>query len=654
MVKAIKKRTKAQTPAKPQERIRGSKANPEGSASGSRGGIEIGERAQKALENMRDSHNERYTNAQRQVNMGQLKAVYRRGAGAFSVSHRPGMTRNGWALARVRAFLKLVGKGERKKAYTGDLDLLPDGHPSKPAAEKKTELNLKRYDHIDFTPPKGAQEAGRRALEVRESKPISQRGMTSVGISRARDLANGRKMSPDTVRRMLAYFTRHQSDKQGSTWNSQGKGWQAWQGWGGDAGFAWARKVVNQMNAADKKAQALRAYSEALSAQHTYDIPDGLTIGRPFKTLSLGQVSSRMSGKDIGKEITREMLSEMVRVFNARRAEDPVVIDWQHATSPYQDGPPAPPESGNALGLIADLELRDDGLYAIPAYNERGLNVVSEAGGVLWSSPEFLAGDVFDRAGGSHIGTAQLLAVTLTPRPAQSHSKIDRVTLNERFADMDDLANMDLDDLREMLIAKDEMVKRLEAQIKDMKKDAESKISSDSAALEEHDKDKEEKMGEDEDKEKKMAEDKKDHYKMSETVSPELLSEFNALREKNEQMAKRLETIEQEKREIEKREAVSALLRDGRIEPSQESVAGKAWELREVQPEFWQMFSERPAGAAVPLQEVGHGASGREINRQSLDAEIKKLAAEKSISYSEALNQFRTSNPDFYTKAFGG
>ena len=297
MVKAIKKRTKAQTPAKPQERIRGSKANPEGSASGSRGGIEIGERAQKALENMRDSHNERYTNAQRQVNMGQLKAVYRRGAGAFSVSHRPGMTRNGWALARVRAFLKLVGKGERKKAYTGDLDLLPDGHPSKPAAEKKTELNLKRYDHIDFTPPKGAQEAGRRALEVRESKPISQRGMTSVGISRARDLANGRKMSPETVRRMLAYFTRHQSDKQGSTWDSQGKGWQAWQGWGGDAGFAWARKVVNQMNAADKKAQALRAYSEALSAQHTYDIPDGLTIGRPFKTLSLGQVSSRMSGQ---------------------------------------------------------------------------------------------------------------------------------------------------------------------------------------------------------------------------------------------------------------------------------------------------------------------------------------------------------------------
>ena len=36
-------------------------------------------------------------------------------------------------------------------------------------AEKKAELLTipKKYDHIDFTPPKGAQDAGRRALEVR-------------------------------------------------------------------------------------------------------------------------------------------------------------------------------------------------------------------------------------------------------------------------------------------------------------------------------------------------------------------------------------------------------------------------------------------------------------------------------------------------------
>ena len=131
--------------------------------------------------------------------------------------------------------------------------------------------------------------------------------------------------------------------------------------------------------------------------------------------------------------------SEMIRVFNDRKLADPVIIDWQHATSPFQGGSPAPPESGNALGLIVELELREDGLYATPAYNERGLDVVKSAGGVLWSSPEFLNGEVFSRDGGSKIGDAQLLAITLTPRPAQSNDKIGRVLLTERINSMENI-----------------------------------------------------------------------------------------------------------------------------------------------------------------------------------------------------------------------
>jgi lambda family phage portal protein len=114
-------------------------------------------------------------------------------------------------------------------------------------------IELGKYDGIDFTPPEGAREAAKRALDVRETKPASQRGMTPVGIARARDLINGAKFSPDTVRRMKAFFDRHEVDKKGATWDEQGKGWQAWNGWGGDAGYAWARKVVRQMEARDKK-----------------------------------------------------------------------------------------------------------------------------------------------------------------------------------------------------------------------------------------------------------------------------------------------------------------------------------------------------------------------------------------------------------------
>lgn len=114
-------------------------------------------------------------------------------------------------------------------------------------------IELGKYDGIDFIPPQGARDAAKRALEVRGTKPPSQRGMTPVGIARARDLQNGVKLSPDTIKRMKAFFDRHEVDKKGSTFGEQGKGWQAWNGWGGDAGFSWAKKVVGQMESRDKK-----------------------------------------------------------------------------------------------------------------------------------------------------------------------------------------------------------------------------------------------------------------------------------------------------------------------------------------------------------------------------------------------------------------
>lgn len=647
------KRTQAQTPAPKKDRIKGSATNPKGSASGARGGIKISDQAVKALENMRDKHNDRYKAKSKKVDLGMLKAVFRRGAGAFSVSHRPGMNRQQWGLARVKAFLKLVGTGERKKAYITDLDLLPKGHPQRTEKETKVEVLAipDKYNHIDFTPPKAAQETAKRALEVRASKPKSKRGMTPVGIARARDLANGKQLSPDTVKRMLAYFTRHEVDKQGSTWSDQGKGWQAWHGWGGDSGYSFARKVTKQMNTADKKSTALRAYGEAVQlinlGEPSYEVPEGLTIGKPFKTLALGQVSSRMSGDNVGKEIDQDLLQEMVRVFNERKSSDPVIIDWQHATSPFSGGTPAPPESGNALGMIVDLDLREDGLYATPAYNERGLEVVKAAGGVLWSSPEFLNGEVYSRDGGSKVGNAQLLAITLTPRPAQSHDKIQRVTLNERVESMDNIEEMSVEELRQMLVAKDAMVKELEQKMKDMKEDSEASMSK------EEEEDKEEMMEKEEDKENKLAhtpdhDEKKEErkeYKMSENLNDSvLLSEVQALREK---VAK----IEAEKQEIEKTNAVNTLLNEGKISPSEVDVVGKAWMIKDLQPEFWTMFSERSSNSAVPLVEVGHGASGEEISKATLDAKIREISKEKSISYSEALTFVQRNENDYYTKA---
>lgn len=95
-----------------------------------------------------------------------------------------------------------------------------------------------------FIPPAEVQANARRALEVRAQKPPSERGMIDEGLSRARDLSNGRALPLDTIKRMYSFFQRHEVDKQGSTWSTYGKGWQAWMGWGGDAGHRWVRRIL--------------------------------------------------------------------------------------------------------------------------------------------------------------------------------------------------------------------------------------------------------------------------------------------------------------------------------------------------------------------------------------------------------------------------
>ena len=650
----VKKRTKAQTPAPKKDRIKGSKTNPKGSASGSRGGIKISDEAVKSLENMRDKHNARFTKSSRRVDLGKLKAVFRRGAGAFSTSHRPGMNRNQWAFARVRAFLKLVATGQRKKAYTTDLDLLPSGHPQK--TEKKSEqLAPKKYDHIDFKPPKGVQDAAARALEVRASKPASQRGMTDIGIARARDLKAGKTLSPETVKRMLAYFTRHEVDKTGSTWKDQGKGWQAWHGWGGDAGFSWSRKIVKQMKSADEKSQSLTAYTEAIQLNDSSE----LITGKPFLTLGVDQqVCSRMSGEPVGKPITQDTLKELVRVFEATKESSPVIIDWQHATSPYSDNI-ATPETGNALGKITSLEIRDDGLYAYPEYTSKGAQIVQDAEGVLWSSPEFLVGEVYDRNGGELIGQAQMLAITLTPRPAQSHDQISTVRLNESEVQMDN-DQMSIDELRAALEAKDELVKQLEAQIKEMKADNENAMKSEE--LEEKEDEKSEKLEEKKDKDHNENKEMKRKEYTEDTQAVSTLSESNVLLFKEIQTLK--EQVDQlqadkakalaEKAQIQMESDVTQLLNEGKISVAERSTAEQAWLIQKDQPIFWQMFSERQPNQSVNLESVGHGASGQEISKKALNERVQALSEEKKVSYSQALALFRTSNPDYYNSVYGG
>jgi Protein of unknown function (DUF935) len=111
-----------------------------------------------------------------------------------------------------------------------------------------------KYSHIDFTPPKSVRDEAKRGLEWRKEYG---RGGTAVGVARARDLANGREVSPSTARRMASYFARHEVDKKGEGWSPKDDGFPsagriAWALWGGDPGQSWSAKLTRQMDAADK------------------------------------------------------------------------------------------------------------------------------------------------------------------------------------------------------------------------------------------------------------------------------------------------------------------------------------------------------------------------------------------------------------------
>lgn len=125
---AAKKRTISQTPAPKKDRIKGSSKNKKGSASGG-GKVKFSKKVETSLRNKVETHNKTASKGRR-ATLGMLKAVYRRGAGAYSVSHRPGMSRNQWAMGRVNAFLRLLKSGKpSKSSYTTDNDLLPASHP---------------------------------------------------------------------------------------------------------------------------------------------------------------------------------------------------------------------------------------------------------------------------------------------------------------------------------------------------------------------------------------------------------------------------------------------------------------------------------------------------------------------------------------------
>jgi hypothetical protein len=156
--------------------------------------------------------------------------------------------------ARIAAYRASLGLDQESDST--DSEDTPD-EPSSGMTHDSAGVALlaapKKYAGIDFRPPEAVREEARRGLAWRREH---KRGGTAVGIARARDLSNGKAVSPSTINRMVSYFARHTVDKQGEGWSPGESGYPsngriAWALWGGDPGEAWAGKVQKQMKARD-------------------------------------------------------------------------------------------------------------------------------------------------------------------------------------------------------------------------------------------------------------------------------------------------------------------------------------------------------------------------------------------------------------------
>lgn len=203
----------------------------------------VSKTVEKALQKKLDEHREKVKDdARKQTTLKKLKIVFNRGVGAYKTnpdSVRPSVSSpDQWAYARVNSFLYCL-RNLKFKSGKHDTDLLPPSHPVRKNMDDKKNFINKTYS--DY--PKSATANAKRAIKYKEENG-SDCG-TSVGWTRARQLANREPLSRETIARM-ASFKRHQQHK--DVPYDEGCGGIMWDAWGGTEGVEWAIRKLKQID----------------------------------------------------------------------------------------------------------------------------------------------------------------------------------------------------------------------------------------------------------------------------------------------------------------------------------------------------------------------------------------------------------------------
>ena len=118
-------------------------------------------------------------------------------------------------------------------------------------------------EEIDLTPTEAMAEEAQRFKDWRSE---GHKGGTDVAVARATQLVNRQELSPETVRRMHSFFSRHEVDKDAEGFSPGEDGYPSpgrvsWSAWGGNPGQSWARGKVTSLDRIDDE-QSKRALED--------------------------------------------------------------------------------------------------------------------------------------------------------------------------------------------------------------------------------------------------------------------------------------------------------------------------------------------------------------------------------------------------------
>lgn len=192
---------------------------------------------------------------------------------------------------------------------------------------------------INLTPPESAKGNAQKVLKWKKEKGDEVKGMTATGWTRARQLASGKSLSEDVVKRM-ASFARHEKNAEvepkfkDEPWKD--RGYVAWLGWGGTSGIEWAkkksqeidRKKESQMNGLNLSKTTLTDIARKLNAMVTISnaTEEKEETSEETKKENSKEYSLKVNAKQMPKTYMARHMKEGLARYEEEDGEDVILV----------------------------------------------------------------------------------------------------------------------------------------------------------------------------------------------------------------------------------------------------------------------------------------------------------------------------------------